>query len=107
MGSTMKKIIVFAVIIKGILGAPFFAEEATNQFLRLKRQAFSQHLWEPNNVENSLMSSINEQASQILNTWRNSAQYYVDVIKDVMNPSSYAIRSQVKDYMNFWWKEQN
>ncbi|XP_041437121.1 uncharacterized protein C3orf85-like [Xenopus laevis] len=103
MGSTIKNIIVFAVMLKGILGAPFFAEEATHQFLRLKRQAFSQHLWEPNNVENSFMSTINEQASQILNTWRHSAQYYVDAMKDLINPSSYAVRSQVSDYVNFWW----
>ncbi|KAM4701805.1 uncharacterized protein C3orf85 homolog [Discoglossus pictus] len=92
--------VLLAVVLQGALSFPFFSEEAANQFLRLKRQAYSQHFWEPSDSENSWSSAITEQTREAWNALRNTAQYY-------MNLGSYqpsAVGNQVRDYINFLWE---
>ncbi|KAG8588796.1 hypothetical protein GDO81_006105 [Engystomops pustulosus] len=66
------------ILIQGIVGASLFSEEATNQFLRLKRQAFSRHFWEPAPSESSWTSTITDQASEIWRSMVNSVQHYLN-----------------------------
>ncbi|XP_063810861.1 uncharacterized protein C3orf85 homolog isoform X2 [Pseudophryne corroboree] len=89
--------------IQGILGAPFFTEEAANQFLRLKRQAFSKHFWEPDLSETTWVSTITQEASD---TWRsllNSAQYYLSLEPADSSYYPSAIGNQLKVYIGVFW----
>ncbi|XP_069827602.1 uncharacterized protein C3orf85 homolog [Dendropsophus ebraccatus] len=91
-----------SLLMQGILGASFFSEETTNQFLRLKRQAFSRHFWEPAPTESSWTSTITDQARD---TWRslvNSVQYFLNLKFDHSSYSS-NIGKHMKSYVNEFW----
>ncbi|KAG8451322.1 hypothetical protein GDO86_003510 [Hymenochirus boettgeri] len=98
MERAMKKMVIYAVFLQGVLGAPFVSEEAATQFLRLKRQAFSQHFWEPENV-----STLTDQAAQTLNNFKHSAEYYIGTVIDGFNTGSSAVGSEVRHYINYLW----
>ncbi|XP_075709590.1 uncharacterized protein C3orf85 homolog [Rhinoderma darwinii] len=103
MGRVVILLLQILFLMQGILGASFFSEEATNQFLRLKRQAFSRHFWEPAPSENSWTSTVTEQASE---TWRslvNSVQYYLnlDLVHSSYSPSE--IGRHMKSYVDDLW----
>ncbi|KAM3933193.1 uncharacterized protein C3orf85 homolog [Leptodactylus fuscus] len=96
-------LLLITLLIQGLLGASFFSEEATNQFLRLKRQAFSRHFWEPAPSESSWTSTITDQASE---TWRslvNTVQYYLNLQSDHSSYSPSEIGKHVKSYVNDLW----
>ncbi|XP_075051665.1 uncharacterized protein C3orf85 homolog [Mixophyes fleayi] len=103
MGHSVIILVHLFLLIQGILGAPFFSEEATNQFLRLKRQAFSRHFWEPDPSANSWGSTITEEASD---TWRsliNSVHYYLNLETGRSSYHPSAIGNQVKAYIGVLW----
>ncbi|KAM5180704.1 uncharacterized protein C3orf85 homolog [Mantella aurantiaca] len=107
MGHAVIKLLQFYILTQGILGYSFFSEEATNQFLKLKRQAFSKHFWEPNQSESSWSSKITEKASD---TWRslvNLARYYLNMESAYSFHYPSNIGNQVKDYMSVLWPSEN
>ncbi|XP_056416628.1 uncharacterized protein C3orf85 homolog isoform X2 [Hyla sarda] len=91
------------LLMQGILGASFFTEEATNQFLRLKRQAFSRHFWEPAHSERSWASTITDQASETWQSLVNSVQYYANLELDHSSYSASEIGKHMKSYVNELW----
>ncbi|XP_053560729.1 uncharacterized protein C3orf85 homolog [Bombina bombina] len=100
MGCTLVSAVLLAAFLQGALSFPFFSEETANQFLRLKRQAYSQHFWEPNYSENSWGTALSEQTRGTWNSFRNTAQYYIDLVS--YHPS--AVGNQVRDYINLLWE---
>ncbi|XP_044143959.1 uncharacterized protein C3orf85 homolog [Bufo gargarizans] len=103
MGRILILLLQISLLLQGILGASFFSDEATNQFLRLKRQAFSRHFWEPAPLESSWASTITDQVSE---TWRslvNSIQYYLNMESDCSSYSSAKIRQHMKSYVDELW----
>ncbi|KAM4045050.1 uncharacterized protein C3orf85 homolog [Anomaloglossus baeobatrachus] len=91
-----------SLLIQGILGASFFAEEATNQFLRLKRQAFSRHFWEPAPTESSWTSTITNQVSETWRSLANSVEYYLNLRSEDSSYSS-GIGKHIKSYVDELW----
>ncbi|XP_069612542.1 uncharacterized protein C3orf85 homolog [Ranitomeya imitator] len=91
------------LLIQGILGASFFAEEATNQFLRLKRQAFSGHFWEPTPTESSWASTMTNQVSETWRSLMNSVEYYLNLRSEHSSYSSSEIGKHIKSYVDELW----
>ncbi|XP_062479929.1 uncharacterized protein C3orf85 homolog [Pezoporus occidentalis] len=78
MSLKMPQILVSALLLTGVLGAPFLTEESANQFIRLKRQIlFSQNYWDPSSSQDAWGYAV---AEQVRKSWRalsDTAQYYM------------------------------
>ncbi|XP_072278195.1 uncharacterized protein C3orf85 homolog [Pyxicephalus adspersus] len=105
MGHSVFMLLQFYILIQGIRGYSFFSEEATNQFLKLKRQAFSNHFWEPS--EDSWSSKMTEKASDTWKSLVNLARYYLNMESPYSSHYHSTIGNQVKDYMNKLWHSEN
>ncbi|XP_073472195.1 uncharacterized protein C3orf85 homolog [Aquarana catesbeiana] len=103
MGHAVIMLLQFYILIQGSLGYSFFSEEAQNQFLKLKRQAFSKHFWEPNHSEISWSSKMTEKASDTWKSLVNLARYYLNIESTYASHYSPNIGNQVKDYMSVLW----
>ncbi|XP_068121597.1 uncharacterized protein C3orf85 homolog [Hyperolius riggenbachi] len=106
MGRAIIMFLQLLILIQGILGAAFFTEEATNQFLKLKRQAFSKHFWEPNPIESSWSSQIAEMASDTWKSMMDAAHYYLNM--ESADLSNYpTTREKMKAYIGAFWPSEN
>ncbi|XP_043846367.1 uncharacterized protein C3orf85 homolog [Dromiciops gliroides] len=88
MGYRMLRWVLHSVLIAGVMGAPFLSDDSANQFLRLKRQIFSQDDWDPDHSENGWGYTLAEQASESWTDLRTTAQYYMDLGSYVFHPST-------------------
>ncbi|XP_068926117.1 uncharacterized protein C3orf85 homolog [Petaurus breviceps papuanus] len=83
-------------LIIGVMGAPFLSDDSANQFLRLKRQIYSQDYWDPNHSQNTWGYTLTEQASESWTSLRTTAQYYMDLGSFVFDPST--AQDHIKSY---------
>ncbi|XP_069046069.1 uncharacterized protein C3orf85-like [Lepisosteus oculatus] len=83
------QVLLAAVLLSGVSGAPFMKEEDANQFIRLKRQAQYSHdgYWDPNHSQNQWGYTVREQVNEYWTTLRTNAQYYMDMGSLMFDPS--------------------
>ncbi|XP_069889911.1 uncharacterized protein C3orf85 homolog [Dipodomys merriami] len=62
-----------------VLGAPFLLEDPANQFLRLKRHAYSQDCWDPDHSPNGWRLTLADQAQEIWASLKTIVHYYMDM----------------------------
>ncbi|XP_078002819.1 uncharacterized protein C3orf85 homolog isoform X2 [Phascolarctos cinereus] len=82
----------------GVMGAPFLSDDSANQFLRLKRQIYSQDYWDPDYSQNEWGYTLAEQASELWTAVRAIAQYFMDLGSFAFDPSS--AQDHIKSYMD-------
>ncbi|XP_029435117.1 uncharacterized protein C3orf85 homolog isoform X2 [Rhinatrema bivittatum] len=97
MTGTASQIILCAVLLTEVLGAPFLPDETANQFLRLKRQAHSWNYWDPEYSQNAWGYTVTEQVSEYWNALRTMAQYYMDLGSFAIDPTT--AQGHIKAYM--------
>ncbi|XP_036600460.1 uncharacterized protein C3orf85 homolog [Trichosurus vulpecula] len=83
-------------LLVGAMGAPFLSDDSANQFLRLKRQIFSQDYWDLNDSQNAWGYTLAEQASESWTALKTTAQYYMDLGSSIFDPST--ARDHIKSY---------
>ncbi|XP_065532056.1 uncharacterized protein C3orf85 homolog isoform X2 [Lathamus discolor] len=89
MSLKMSQILVSALLLTGVLGAPFLTEESANQFIRLKRQIlFSQNYWDPSSSQDAWGYTVAEQVSKSWRALRDTAQYYMGLVPFAFDPST-------------------
>ncbi|XP_053160803.1 uncharacterized protein C3orf85 homolog [Hemicordylus capensis] len=99
MSPKMLHIALCAVLLTGVLGAPFASEEEANQFLRLKRQTpYSHSYWDPSSSQNAWGYTLAEQASESWTALRTTAQYYMDLGSFAFDADT--ARDHIRSYMD-------
>ncbi|XP_061206587.1 uncharacterized protein C3orf85 homolog isoform X1 [Neopsephotus bourkii] len=89
MSLKMSQILVSALLLTGVLGAPFLTEESANQFMRLKRQIlFSQNYWDPSSSQDAWGYAVAEQVSKSWRALSDTAQYYMGLVPFAFDPST-------------------
>uniref|UniRef100_A0A7N4V7J9 Uncharacterized protein n=1 Tax=Sarcophilus harrisii TaxID=9305 RepID=A0A7N4V7J9_SARHA len=98
MAHKMIEVALCTTLLIGVMGAPFLSDDSANQFLRLKRQIYSQDYWDPNHSQNAWGYTLAEQASESWTALRTTAQYYMDLGSFVFDPST--AQDHMKSYMD-------
>ncbi|XP_061310360.1 uncharacterized protein C3orf85 homolog [Pezoporus flaviventris] len=98
MSLKMSQILVSALLLTGVLGAPFLTEESANQFIRLKRQIlFSQNYWDPSSSQDAWGYAVAEQVSKSWRALSDTAQYYMGLAPFAFDPST---ANDIRSYMD-------
>ncbi|XP_032878107.1 uncharacterized protein C3orf85 homolog [Amblyraja radiata] len=91
-----------ALLIYGVVAAPFLADQEAHHFIRSKRQTDAmQGYWDPNSANNVWGVTPAEQASEYWTSLRDSAQYYIGLSSVGFASDPSVVQEHIRSYMDY------
>ncbi|XP_051881901.1 uncharacterized protein C3orf85-like [Pristis pectinata] len=102
MSSVIFQLTLTALLIYGVVAAPFLADKEAHHFIRDKRQThMMQGYWDPNSASNVWGVTPAEQASEYWTSLRDTAQYYIGLSSVGFASDPSVVQEHIRSYMDY------